>query len=80
MDFLFSGETASDAILIEIKTLVTRLVQKRSHRGNVYAPSAELTGSVVQVADYRRSLTRELAAGDLSGFPGRERQASRAMA
>jgi Domain of unknown function (DUF4263) len=59
VDFLFSGGSASEAILIEIKTPVTRLIQKRPYRGNVYAPSSDLTGSVVQVADYRRSLNRD---------------------
>jgi Domain of unknown function (DUF4263) len=60
VDFLFSGGSASEAILIEIKTPVTPLIQKRPYRGNVHAPSSELTGSVVQVADYRRSLNRDL--------------------
>jgi hypothetical protein len=60
VDFLFSGGSASEAILIEIKTPVTPLMQKQPYRGNVYTPSRELTGSVVQVADYRRSLYRDL--------------------
>jgi hypothetical protein len=60
VDFLFSGGSASEAILVEIKTPVTPLIQKRPYRGNVYAPSRELTGGVVQVADYRRSLVRDL--------------------
>jgi hypothetical protein len=55
VDFLFSGGTASETILIEIKTPVTPLIQKKLYRRNVYAPSAELAGSVVQVEDYRRS-------------------------
>lgn len=74
VDFLFSGGSASEAILIEIKTPVTQLMHKRAYRGNVYTPSAELTGSVVQVADYRNSLTRDLESllrnskHDLSAF------------
>jgi hypothetical protein len=60
VDFLFSGGSASEAILIEIKTPVTPLIQKQPYRGNVYAPSSKLAGSVVQVADYRGSLNREL--------------------
>jgi hypothetical protein len=60
VDFLFSGGSASEAILIEIKTPVTPLIGKRPYRGNVYGPSREVTGSVVQVADYRRSLYRDL--------------------
>ena len=62
VDFLFSGGSASEAILIEIKTPITQLMHRRAYRGNVYTPSAELTGSVVQVADYRNSLIRDLEA------------------
>jgi hypothetical protein len=62
VDFLFSGGSAREAILVEIKTPVTPLIQKQPYRGNVHAPSAQLTGSVVQVADYRRSLHRDLDA------------------
>ncbi len=57
VDFLFSGGSAREAILIEIKTPVTPLIQKQPYRGN-HAPSSQLTGS--QVADYRRSLNRDL--------------------
>ena len=60
VDFLFSGGSAREAILIEIKTPVTPLIQKQPYRGNVHAPSSQLTGSIVQVADYRRSLSRDL--------------------
>lgn len=62
VDFLFSGGSASEAILIEIKTPTTQLVQKKPYRGNAYAPSSQLSGSVVQVADYRRSFSRDLDA------------------
>jgi hypothetical protein len=61
VDFLFSRGTGNEAVLIEIKTPVTQLIQKNSYRSNVYAPTSELTGSVVQVADYKRSLTQEFA-------------------
>lgn len=59
VDFLFSGGTACEAILIEIKTPVTPLIHKQPYRRNAYAPSSDLTGSIVQVADYRGSLNRE---------------------
>ena len=59
VDFLFSGGSACEAILIEIKTPLTPLIQLKPYRGNAYAPSSDLTGSVVQVADYRASLNRE---------------------
>lgn len=59
VDFIFSGGTASDTMLVEIKTPVTQLMNKSKYR-NVHAPSSQLSGSVVQVVDYRTSLTREL--------------------
>ena len=59
VDFLFSGGNTSEAILIEIKTPVTPLIQKTAYRKNVYSPSSQLTGSVVQIADYRRTISRE---------------------
>lgn len=73
VDFLFSGGSGSEAILIEIKTPVTPLTLKTPYRSNVYVPSSDLTGSVVQIADYRATLTRELGAlvqgkYDLSAF------------
>lgn len=60
VDFLFSGGATGEAILIEIKTPVTNLLQKTKYRSNVYAPHTELSGSVVQAADYRYSVTRDL--------------------
>jgi hypothetical protein len=62
VDFLFSGGVSNEAILIEIKTPVTPLLLRQPYRRNVYAPSRDLVGSVVQVADYRRSLNRDLNA------------------
>ena len=35
-------------------------MQKSFYRGNAYAPTKDLAGSVVQVADYRNVLTRDL--------------------
>ena len=73
VDFLFSGGNSSEAILIEIKTPTTRLITKTQYRKSVHAPSSDLSGSVVQIGDYRDSLTRELAElvrgkHDLSAF------------
>ena len=50
--------TSSEAILIEIKTPTTRLVMKTQYRKSVHAPSSDLSGRVVQIADYRDRLTR----------------------
>jgi len=61
VDFLFSGGTANDAILIERKTPVMPLVAKSKYRKSIHGPSAALTGSVVQLADYRHSLVRDFS-------------------
>jgi hypothetical protein len=55
LDFLYSGGSANEAILVEIKTPMTRLLGGK-YRKNVYSPSAELSGSIVQVNDYCDSL------------------------
>ena len=60
VDFLFTRGSAQEAILIEIKTPVTPLLRTTPYRKNAHAPSEDLAGSVVQVADYRRSFTREI--------------------
>jgi hypothetical protein len=59
LDFLVSGGNGNDAILIEIKTPTTKLLGAQ-YRGNAYAPSAQLSGAVVQVLDYRHSIQRNL--------------------
>ncbi|MFZ3353442.1 MAG: Shedu immune nuclease family protein [Xanthobacteraceae bacterium] len=61
VDFLFSGGSGSEAILVEIKTPVTPLMLKTPYRTNVFVPSSHLSGSVVQIADYRVTLSHELA-------------------
>jgi hypothetical protein len=73
VDFLFSGGSSSEAILVEIKTPVTPLMLKTRYRSNVHVPSSDLSGSVVQISDYRATLTRELGTlvqgqHDLSAF------------
>lgn len=58
VDYLFSAESSHEAILIEIKTPTTRLLGSK-YRG-VFRPSSDLSGSVVQVLDYRSELVRSL--------------------
>ena len=59
LDLIFSGGAANDAILIEIKTPMTRLLGAR-YRRNVYTPSPDLSGAVVQVNDYCHSLRENI--------------------
>lgn len=58
VDFLLSAESSREAVLIEIKTPVKHLLGRR-YRG-VYKPSAELSGAVVQVLDYKTQLVENL--------------------
>lgn len=53
-DFLFAHESSFEAVLIEIKTPVTKLLGGKYRQ--TYRPSAKLTGAVMQVLDYRRTL------------------------
>jgi hypothetical protein len=59
IDFMFSGGSANDAIFVEIKTPETLLLG-RKYRNNVYPPSAELSGSLVQVNDYCHCLREDI--------------------
>jgi hypothetical protein len=58
VDYLFSTETSRDALLIELKTPVTKLLGAKYR--SVYGPSRELNGAVVQLLDYRRQLAQDL--------------------
>jgi hypothetical protein len=58
VDYVFSAESSREAILIEIKTPTTPLLSGE-YRGN-RPPSKELTGSVVQVLNYRAELARNV--------------------
>jgi hypothetical protein len=59
VDYLFSAESSTEAILIEIKTPVSKLLGSEYRKG-VYSPSGELSGAVVQVLTYRSELVRDL--------------------
>lgn len=58
VDYLFSMESSREAILVEIKTPVTKLLGSK-YRG-IYCPSSELTGAIVQVLEYRTELINNL--------------------
>jgi len=59
VDYLYATDSSSDAILVELKTPVTKLLGSRYRKG-VFKPSAELSGSIVQALDYRRELSRSI--------------------
>jgi hypothetical protein len=55
IDFLCANNLTKNVVLIEIKTPVTRLLGAR-YRGDIYNTSNELSGSVIQVTNYKNSL------------------------
>ncbi|WP_434685944.1 Shedu immune nuclease family protein [Pseudanabaena minima] len=55
VDFLCANSLTKDAALIEIKTPQTRLLGSQ-YRGDVYNISNDLSGSVIQIANYKKSL------------------------
>ena len=57
VDFLLGGGSSKDAILVEIKVPGARPLGSKYR--SVYRPSRELIGSLMQINDYRSSLTRE---------------------
>lgn len=59
LDYLFAAESSREAVLIEIKTPTTPLLG-REYRG-IRPPSHDLSGSVVQILNYRNELSRNLS-------------------
>ncbi len=61
VDFLAKNEISKNAVLIEIKTPTTELLGGQ-YRGNAFSISAELSGAVVQAANYKSSLQNQYQA------------------
>jgi len=59
VDYLYANESSNDALLVEIKTPETKLVGAKYRRG-VHKPSSDISGSIVQVLDYRRDLSKNI--------------------
>jgi hypothetical protein len=59
-DFLLTNHLSNNVALVEIKTPRTNLLGP-PYRANVYSISAEITGAVVQVSNYRDSLMKNWA-------------------
>jgi hypothetical protein len=58
VDFLFSNELTHNSALIEIKTPQTSLVSSE-YRSGVHKISQELTGALVQLSNYKDSLSKD---------------------
>lgn len=60
VDYLYQNSSSSEAILVEIKTPLTQLLNQSPYRNGIHSPSSKLSGSVVQLLNYRRSLTQNI--------------------
>lgn len=63
-DFLLAGGSGKQSIIVEIKTPLTRLVNRARYRSGSHAPSTELSGGITQLNDYLERL-RESISGAL---------------
>ncbi len=61
VDFLGKTSISRNAVLIEIKTPTTNLLG-RQYRENAFSVSAELSGAVVQIANYKSTLQNQYQA------------------
>ena len=59
VDFLAQNDVSKNAVLIEIKTPRTRLLGSKYR--SVYSISPELSGTIVQVSNYKRNLEHEFS-------------------
>jgi hypothetical protein len=60
VDFLCASSLTRNAILVEIKNPKTKLLGSK-YRGDIYNISTELSGSVIQVSNYKNSLMKNYA-------------------
>lgn len=58
VDFIYASRLTGNVALVEIKTPKTKLLGKR-YRSNAYSISEELSGSFVQVLNYKDQLMKE---------------------
>lgn len=58
VDFLYASESSRDVILVEIKTPVAKLLGVKYR--DLYTPSKDLSGSIVQALNYRREISKNI--------------------
>lgn len=61
VDFVMNNKKTSNLTLVEIKRSDTELMSKRPYRTGLetYIPSSDLSGGVMQLLDYKQSITEE---------------------
>jgi hypothetical protein len=65
VDYLYKNDSSNEALLVEIKTPGERLLSKTQYRNGVHSPTSALTGSVLQVLNYRRELAKSIHSSSL---------------
>lgn len=60
-DYLIKNNLTNNTALVEIKKSYTPLIQKKTYRDGVYAPSTELAGSVTQILDQKYKFQKEIS-------------------
>ena len=58
-DYILKNPITSNISLIEIKKPLTKLMENKEYRGQVYAPSSELSGSISQILNQKDTLYKE---------------------
>ena len=60
-DFLVKNSMTNNTAIVEIKTPQTELLGKKEYRGEVFGPSADVSGAINQVLDQKYRFDREIA-------------------
>ncbi len=60
-DFLVKNSLTNNTAIFEIKTPQTPILNKKSFREGVFTPSADLSGSVIQVLDQKYQFQKQIA-------------------
>jgi hypothetical protein len=58
VDFLLKNDLTKNIALVEIKTPKTKIIGGQ-YRSSVYSISGDITGAIIQISDYKDSLTKE---------------------
>jgi hypothetical protein len=71
LDFLLQNAISRNAVIVEIKEPTTDLLGGVYRSPNIYSPSKELSGAVMQISKYKYTLlTHFHSLKNLSGFDG----------
>ena len=60
-DFLYRNKSTKNALIVELKTPQTKLLNSSEYRGGIFSPTTDVTGAVNQVRDQRLKLIRDVS-------------------